>query len=237
MKILTFAMLILSGSILQADGEYETPQCRLQKVPNFDKQFPFPYCELKDLMPFSGHGWYMNAAPMEKLLKERKVKVVIELGSWLGKSTKHIAEILPEDGIVYAVDHWLGNPASRVNNPELIPTLYEQFLSNMIHANLTHKVVPLKMTTQEAVQYFYDNGIVPDLIYVDASHEEVDAYRDIAAYFPMVKGHGIICGDDWSYGDLPVQRAVKRFAKENDLKIEVPNDWFWELHQKAEDSE
>jgi predicted O-methyltransferase YrrM len=169
---------------------------------------------------------------MEKLLHERKAKVVIELGSWMGKSTRHIAKTLPEDGIVYAVDHWLGNPQSRINTPQLIPTLYEQFLSNMIHANLTHKVVPLRMTTQEAIGYFYANNIVPDLIYVDASHEEEDVYQDIVSYYPLIEKKGVICGDDWSFGDLPVQRAVKRFAKENNLDIAVSNGWFWELKKK-----
>lgn len=215
MKLFATIFLFLSSLTLQANDE-----------------LPAPYSDLETVMPYSGHGWYMNAAPMEELLKKRNVKVVIELGSWMGKSTKHIAETIPEDGIVYAVDHWLGNPQSRVNTPQLIPTLYEQFLSNMIHSGLAHKVVPLRMTTQEAIEYFYENDIVPDLVYVDASHEEHDVYNDVCAYYPLIEENGIICGDDWGFGDLPIQRAVKRFANEHNLRIETPNNWFWELHKK-----
>jgi len=193
---------------------------------------PEPYCHLDEVMEFSGHGWYMNREPMEALLGEVDPKVVIELGSWLGLSTRHIGETIRDDGILYAVDHWLGNPQSRVNTPHLIPTLYNQFLSNVIHAGLAHKIIPIKKTTLEAIHYFRKNGIKPDLIYVDASHEEKDVYNDLVAYYPLVKGHGVICGDDWGYGHhLPVQRAVRRFAAKNHLRIETPNNWFWILRE------
>ncbi len=195
-------------------------------------QLPFPYCDLEETLPFNAHGWYSNAQPMEVLLKSRKAKVVIELGAWLGLSTRHIATTLPEDGIVYAVDHWLGNPQSQ-NNP-IIPILYEQFLSNVIHANLTHKIVPIRMTTLDAVKFFESKGIIPDVVYVDAAHDEESVYSDLTAYFPLVKGHGILCGDDWGYGhELPVQKAVKRFAEENNLKIITPNNWFWEFRENS----
>jgi len=56
---------------------------------------------------------------------------------------------------------------------------------------------------------------------------------DISEYYPLVKGHGIICGDDWGWGeDFPVMRAVKRFAVENNLRIEVPNGWIWVLYEQ-----
>lgn len=206
--------------------------CQLHGAHPSVEDLPEPYCDLNEVMEFSGHGWYANRKPMEALIEEVNPKIVIELGSWLGLSTRHIAETISEDGILYAVDHWLGSPQSRINNPHLIPTLYEQFLSNIIHAGLTHKVVPIKMTTLEAVHYFHSHGIAPDLIYVDASHEEQDVYNDLVAYFPLVKGYGVICGDDWGFGnDLPVQKAVKRFAAENHLRIEVPNNWFWILRE------
>lgn len=203
-----------------------------------------PYNTLKEVLPFDPGGWYRNSKPMEALLKKFSAKVVIELGSWKGTSTRHIAECLPEDGLVYAVDHWFCSPFDVPNSigctGEDVYSLYPQFLSNVIHAKLTHKIVPVKMTTFEAIEFFLARDINPDLIYVDASHDEESVYRDIAIYFPLVRGHGVICGDDWSWGigwgytadHLPVQSAVKRYAEENDLSIEVDNKNFWVLCEK-----
>lgn len=192
----------------------------------------FPYSSLSEVLPFNGNGMYINAIPMEKLLKERNVKIVIELGSWLGKSTRHIASVIPEDGIVFAVDHWLGSSEHR-DSVEL-PKLYEQFLSNVIHADLTEKIVPIRLTTLEAIKEFHNNKIVPDLVYVDASHDEESVYADLIAYFPLVQGHGVLCGDDWGWGGawgFPVCKAVDRFARENNLIVNVVDGWFWVLYE------
>lgn len=193
---------------------------------------PYPYDTLKEILPYNGSGMYINAAPMERILKERGVKIVIELGSWLGKSTRHIASVLPEDGVVFAVDHWLGS-AEHQQSVEL-SVLYEQFLSNTIHAGLASKIIPMKMTTLEAAEEFRKKGPTPDLVYVDASHDEESVYADLTAYFFLVQGYGIICGDDWGWGadkGFPVRRAVIRFAKENQLRIELHDAWFWILYE------
>lgn len=197
------------------------------------EQLPLPYRLLKEILPFDERGMYINAAPMEKLLKERKARTVVELGSWLGKSTRHIASLLPEGGKVYAVDHWLGS-AEHQNSIE-IPRLYEQFLSNAIHAKLTDKIIPKKMTTLEAAEEFKANGLQIDVVYVDASHDEASVSADLAAYFPLVQGHGILCGDDWGWGHaqgFPVSTAVTRFAQQHNLRIEVIDGWFWILHEQ-----
>ncbi len=196
------------------------------------ESLPPPYHLLKEILPFDGQGMYINAAPMEKLLKERKAKTVVELGCWLGKSTRHIASVLPAGGKVYAVDHWLGS-AEHQQSVE-IPRLYEQFLSNAIHAKLTHKIIPTRMTTLEAAIQFKMSGLQIDLVYVDASHDEASVYADLKAYFPLIRGHGILCGDDWGWGyqyGFPVSTAVHRFAIENNLRVEVIDGWFWILHE------
>ena len=209
-----------------------------------DEALPAPYNTLKEILPFDSGGWYANASPMEALLKSKSAKIVIELGSWKGTSTRHIAGCLPEDGRVYAVDHWFCPPYDDPNSigcaNENIYTLYQQFLSNVIHAKLTHKITPIRMTTGEALVVFMDQDIKPDLIYVDSAHDEVSVYQDIAMYFPLVKGHGVICGDDWGWGigwgytadHLPVQSAVIRYAEENNLLIEVHNQNFWILYEQ-----
>lgn len=193
---------------------------------------PRPYCQLKKLYPFNPQGWYSNAEEMEKLIKKYHVKSVVEVGSWLGLSTRHIAQTLPKGGVVYAVDTWRGTEDELLWNREFnaanLEIAYDQFLSNVIHAKLTDKIVPIRMESAKAAIWL---RVKPDLIYLDASarYENVLAYlRD---WYPLVRGHGIICGDDFGFRDRGVEKAVTQFAKEHHLTVHT-NDWFWYLDKE-----
>lgn len=189
---------------------------------------PEPYNSIR-VRPFDPDGWYYNAVQMEKIIRENNVKIVVEVGCWLGKSTRHIASLLPEGGKVYAVDHWLGSPiqqeGQRFWNP-ILPYIYQQFLSNVIHENLTHKIIPIRMSSVMAAEAL---NIIPDMVYIDADHEKDSVYADLKAWYPLVKGRGILCGDDWVW--VSVSEAVKQFAYENRLTIETQGD-FWRLHER-----
>lgn len=190
-----------------------------------------PYDDV-DLLPFNPQGWYRNGPSMEWLVRRTNVKVVIEVGSWLGLSTRHIASILPEDGVVYAVDHWMGSP-NEDNSQFDIPNLYRQFLSNVIHEKLTHKIIPIKMSSLEAAKTLQ---VKPDLVYLDATHDFTNVMLDLIFWYPFVKGHGVLCGDDyfWNHdpykGGGPVKRAVDIFARENNLTVR-DDAWMWYLEE------
>ena len=155
------------------------------------------------------------------------------MGSWLGDSTRHIASLLPDDGVVYAIDHWCGSqehqPGHDAWSP-VLPHVYEHFLSNVIHAQLTHKIIPVKMSSLEAAQKLAH--IIPDLIYIDGDHETSAVYADLCAWFPFVQGHGILCGDDWD--TLSVRRAVVAFAQDRGFLIaKRGNFWLLAEHPSA----
>lgn len=196
---------------------------------------PDPYDKV-ELLPFDGHGWFANASQLEVLIKTHNVKTVIEIGCWLGCSTRFIASLLPEGGKLYGVDHWLGSsehqPGANAYHLAL-PVLYEQFLSNVIHAGLTDKIIPIRMPSLDAALYLttLDTPIAPDLIYIDAGHETELVYADLNAWYPYVQEHGILCGDDWCWGS--VQLAVTQFAQEHGLYIKA-SDNFWQLTKTQE---
>ncbi len=191
------------------------------------KNIPEPYRSII-VLPFDGQGWYGNARQIEAIFKERPIRVVIEVGSWIGASTRHIASLLPQDGKLYAIDHWLGSSEHQPGQSAWTPALsklYQQFLSNIIHSNLTHIVIPIRMTSIEASRAI---AIKPDLIYIDAAHETAAVYADLVAWWPFVQGHGILCGDDWGWPS--VAKAVQRFAHEKRLTI-YAQDNFWRLQE------
>lgn len=190
---------------------------------------PSPYNTV-DILPFDPQGWYSNQHGIQYLIHKHEVKTVIEVGSWLGASTRHIAELLPEGGKVYAVDHWLGSIEHQEGGSSYsphLPHLYEQFLSNVIHTNLTHKIIPVRMDSLRASAYL--SGVKPDLVYIDAGHDTESVYADLQAWFPFVKGHGILCGDDWFWETVRI--AVRAFAEEQNLEIFYFNN-FWRVKER-----
>jgi len=197
-------------------------------IVNIASALPPPYDELEEVLPFNGHGWYGNAEQIEELIRKHQVKTIIGVGSWLGASTRHMAALLPAGGKVYAIDHWLGSAEHQPNASnylDVLPYLYEQFLSNVIHAKLTDKIVPIRMDSLAAANTI---DVIPDLIYIDASHDTPSVYADLQAWYPFVQGHGVLCGDDWGWSS--VRAAVERFAKENHLKIDASGN-FWRLKE------
>jgi Methyltransferase domain len=179
---------------------------------------PSPY-DRAVVYPFLEHGWYSHADFFENYMREHQVKTIIEVGSWLGTSTRHLAKCLPNDGLIYAVDHWLGSEEHQSGQPfwsPALPKLYELFLSNVMHERLTSKIIPVRLDSFTASQTL---SVMADIVFIDASHDEESVYYDLKTWFPHVKRGGILCGNAWHYP--PLVAAVNRFAREEDLDIEV----------------
>lgn len=187
---------------------------------------PEPYHSIKDL-PFDDHGWFHNQDQLYISLNSQEVTTVIEVGSWLGSSTRFIARNIPENGVVYAIDHWQGssNEDVHMQDPRL-PQLYHLFLSNVKQAGLAKKIVPVRMSSSEAASAL---NVMADLIYLDASHDTESVYKDIMLWLPHVKEGGILCGDDWWWDS--VKAAVNMAADELNLGVYSSGN-FWKFVPK-----
>lgn len=183
---------------------------------------PEPYNSINDL-PFDGHGWFINAEQLHPFLAARQPKVVVEVGSWLGSSTRFIAENIQEGGVVYAVDTWRGSPTEAVHlqDPRL-PYLYQLFLSNVKHAGLTDKIIPVRMDSLEAAKAL---NVKADLIYLDGAHDTESVYNDIIAWNPHLAQDGVMCGDDWGW--VSVQAGVIKAAKKLNKQAHGYNNFWW----------
>lgn len=194
---------------------------------------PHPYNTIT-VLPFDSgaHFGERQVAGLSYLIALSQAKIVIEIGSYLGASTRYIAKLLPDGGKVYAVDHWLGNEEwkKQPDFQEKQSLFYQKFLSNVIHEKLCHKIIPMKMPSLEAAQQI---TITPDLVFLDGSHDYESVYQDITAWYELVKDQGILCGDDYNWGESkPVKRAVDTFAQENNLVVKVIEDWVWYYEKK-----
>jgi predicted O-methyltransferase YrrM len=178
---------------------------------------PAPYEHAK-MFPFVDHGWYSHASFFEDYMKKNRVKTIIEVGSWLGSSTRHLAKCLPHQGVIYAVDTWLGSEEHQPGQPYWsfeLDHLYELFLSNVIHEGLASKIIPVRLDSATAAKVL---PVQADIVYIDGAHDTDSVYRDLKMWFPHVKPGGILCGNAWGYYYL--DEAVKRFAREENIAIE-----------------
>lgn len=178
-----------------------------------------------DPLPFDAHGWFVNEFALDRIFREKQIKTVIELGSWVGASTRFLALRVGQNGKVYAVDTWKGTPsnAAQIKDPRL-PNLFRLFLSNVIHMGLTNTIVPVPMTTDEAAKFL---NVKADLIYFDADPEQVE--KDILNWFPHLNEGGIFCGTNWN--DPQVQAGAERATMELGRQIDVDSRGiFWRIH-------
>lgn len=194
-------------------------------------------------LPEDTSGWNGNSAVFNKLITEINPKTIIEVGSWKGQSAINMGKATKNLGlntIIHCVDTWLGAIEfwSTLNNTKErnlllhhgYPQIYYQFLSNVIHNNLQDTILPFPNTSENGFRYFRDIKLTADLIYIDASHEEEDVYKDINNYFTLLRNGGIIFGDDY-HNWAGVKKSIDRFAKEQNLTLEILENNFWVIRK------
>lgn len=184
------------------------------------KKLPFPYCKLAQVMPFNPFGMYFNGEYVKKLFEHNSIKTAVEIGSYFGVSTRHLASLLPENSKLYAVDSW-----------EYYEGQYEQFLSNMVISGLASKVIPVKQRSDAAINFFKQFNKTFDFIYLDGDHETAGVLSDLENYYPLLAETGIIAGDDWLL--QTVRAAVQQFAEKYELTIYGDCN-FWFLKKEGE---
>jgi len=186
----------------------------------FADEMPEPYCSIK-VLPFDGHGWFGNAPQLLNAMEDKQIETVIEVGSWLGSSTRFLADYVAQEGKVYAIDTWRGSDEDIHKQDPRLAYLYQQFLSNVIHAGLTNVIIPCRMKSLEAASALQ---VQADLIYLDAAHDMLSVHNDIINWYPHLKPNGIMCGDDWTWPS--VQDGVRAAAAKLNLTIAAEEN-FW----------
>lgn len=123
--------------------------------------------------------------------------VIVEIGSYLGRSTRALADNTP--GIVYAIDDWYGPRDVDWLKDESRVKILAEFTENM--KGVEGKVVVLNIDHGEAAI-----PVTPDMVFIDGDHEYENVKRDIEIWLPRLTHGGLICGHD---ADKPgVRKAI-----------------------------
>jgi predicted O-methyltransferase YrrM len=150
-------------------------------------------------------GWLSSreGALLYRLARQcRGAGVIVEIGSWEGKSTIWLARGAQQGQrvSVYAIDPHTGaaNP-----DPGQAVWTFDNFRRNIRHAAVDDLVVPLVMTSAAAARDF-DAPV--ELLFIDGAHDYEDLWTDFVLWFPRLIDGGIIAFHDtmtWSSWDGP----------------------------------
>lgn len=142
-----------------------------------------------------------------------KIGVVVEIGSWKGKSTVWLAKgsAAINGGRIYAIDPHVGSPELKMLGYSEADT-HGEFLKNIRTAGIESLVHPLIKTSMEALkEWSFPIG----LLWIDGDHNYESVRSDFFGWEPFVVDEGIIAFHD-TYSWEGVRRVVDEEVLRNE---------------------
>ena len=197
-----------------------------------------PYARPERLLAVDLQGWASTEPIFHTLISAFRPALIVEVGSWKGASAIHMAQICKELSLsteIVCIDTWLGNwqhwsrkdgVGSRADLRLIngYPSLYFQFLSNVIARGYRDTITPLPLTSIAGAKLLAHYKFSPDLIYIDGDHEYESVVADLRAWTAMIAPHGVLFGDDYVWPG--VRRAVDEIVAEGCWRAEVAGGKF-----------
>lgn len=154
-------------------------------------------------------------------------KVFYEVGSWKGRSTCCMGQILKSlnmDAKIYAVDTFCGSNEQihideilRLSSQNL--SLLDVFNANIKECEVDNIITAIPLSSEEASKKVKNESI--DFLYLDAAHDYDNVTNDLNYWLPKMKNGSIISGDDYVECWIPVIQAVNDFFAKHDKTVEV----------------
>jgi alkylated DNA repair dioxygenase AlkB len=206
----------------------------------------FPWPRSRPVSDEALHGWLHcgNEHLLRRLIADRRPRVIIELGCWLGLTTDFLLQTAGEQAelTVFAVDSWdapslLSEQRAQYSQDEKAMdtlnrcaaapgSLYEAFLFHMWPWR--SRVFAVRRKSVEGLRAIHRIGVAPDLIYIDADHSQQAVLDDLKACAELFPG-AILVGDDWQWEE--VRAAVRGFARAHPeagtLRFRPKENWWY----------
>jgi len=134
--------------------------------------------------------------------------VVVEIGSWTGKSSIKLARGIKEycqKTRLFCVDFFDHDYYTRT--PGLKEAAAGRDICEVFKKAMKKYPHTLIMETSEAASHLFEPSSV-DFIFIDADHSYEAVKKDIEAWLPKVKADGVLCGHDYYPYKYGVKRAV-----------------------------
>lgn len=188
----------------------EQTRLKLQSVAT-----PWP-AEKPNIKP-SQLKWFHAAhrSVFNKLCSRRPQGIYLELGTWTGVgSTKFVLDRFT-DMTVIGIDHFQGSPEHQRKGEwkDIADNLWDHFCVNLW--KYRDRLYPVSNNTIDGMKAIAAAGIEPDVIYIDAAHEQEPVYNDIRTALELFPT-AILMGDDYVAPNIHpgVSLAIEQAIKE-----------------------
>jgi SAM-dependent methyltransferase len=161
--------------------------------------------------------------------------VIVEIGSFAGRSAWHWAKAAHPSVTVYAVDSWdptiYRNYQNRRNSlrgdridKEIVECTYEDFCKNTYDCP---NIIGVKARSPDLPDHILNKLTNVDLIYIDDSHVNPGFEDNLQFWYKRLKPKGVFCGDDFHVRD--VFSSVVNFSIKNKKQL-YARSCFWRLY-------
>ena len=161
---------------------------------------------------------YMQPKQLEWLsMVAQQCKVIVEVGSWKGRSTTMISGFTRK---VFCVDTWKGSEQQATSTKVDLThtevqekgseTIFNEFKHNLKEDIDSGSVVIIRESSLTAFNTLKEMGIMADMVFIDGSHFSPIVDQDIQNYRQFVRSGGIFCGHDSTWAD--VRRALNKYV-------------------------
>jgi hypothetical protein len=142
--------------------------------------------------------------------------VIVEIGSWKGKSTICLAKGSQEGPRVkvYAIDPHIGSEEHHAETGRV--WTFDEFKANIKRAGVEDHVVPLVKMSTEAARDF---NLPVSLLFIDGAHDFDSVKADFDAWFPKLINGGVVAFHDTTGWEGP--RRLVRTALFRNPRVEA----------------
>lgn len=162
-------------------------------------------------------GWMTQSELSWLAMQAAEHSMIAEIGSWMGRSTAALAD--HTDGIIYAVDTWMGTEIEPAHKA-ILSDKPKDWLFHRFMDNVAHNVAPFRMESLDAAAYFARKRMTFDMIFIDGAHDVESVKADILAWKPLLAPGGLLCGHDYF-------TTVKEAVDELLVASEAPGTTIW----------
>jgi hypothetical protein len=166
-------------------------------------------------------GWASSHHYLTDAIEALRPAVVVEVGVWKGASVLSLAsrmKAMDLDGVVIAVDTWLGawdhwtndEWFAHLNFSHGYPALYHTFAANIVGEGLQDYVLPLPLDSVNAANVLRHHRVEADVVHIDGGHDYHAVTADLREWWPMIRPQGVLIGDDYPHWP-GVKRAFDDF--------------------------
>ena len=145
-------------------------------------------------------GWLTEAEGLSLYDTAKKIKtgnVIVEVGSWKGKSTICLGNGSKDGNKVkiFAIDPHIGSSEHQKMFSKV--DTFEEFRQNINRAGITEFVEPVRDTSENAAKNFNQRI---EFAFIDGAHEYSFVKLDFKVWFPKVMSGGILAfHDSWHF--------------------------------------